>query len=457
MEFVDREKELAELRELLALSKKKLFVVALYGLRRAGKTRLLTEFLKGGGLYFFVNKNKTSADLLQEFQEILRAGRVLGELEAVGSWDKFVETAITRGAPPMVFDEFQNFQSVEPAIFGILQKNIDINEDKPGLVILSGSLIGLVKKTFQDSKEPLYGRIKKGIKLEPLKLEHCLKLAGGLKLSREDAVKLYGIFGGFPKYYVAIEDYALEGKTAEEIVEALLLAKDAPLEDEVSGILSQEFGGRSGVYYSILEAIAAGNNSLSAIAGCLNAPATSITRQVSELRDYFELIEFERPYAGKRGAYRIKHPLMRYWFSEIYRRYSDYATRRPEFVDGLKSGLNAYFGRAFETAAKEFLEKELGLTQAGRQWGKLAGAEKGQEAYEIDLVGKSRERAFAFEFKFTDLGEKQALATIESLKQKATRAPGLPDNLTFGVVAKKIAGKASLRAQGFLAFDLDDF
>src|SRR5271157_1767203 len=129
MKFVDRESELAELSGLETLSREKLFVIAIYGLRRVGKTRLLLEFLKDRGLYFFVNKNKTSADLLSEFQEIMRKGGVLGELESLDSWDKFFETLITRKSPPMVFDEFQNFTSVEPAVFGILQKTIDLNED----------------------------------------------------------------------------------------------------------------------------------------------------------------------------------------------------------------------------------------------------------------------------------------------------------------------------------------
>ncbi len=49
MKFVGREKELNELSEIEALSRKKLFVVALFGLRRVGKTRLLLEFLRNIG------------------------------------------------------------------------------------------------------------------------------------------------------------------------------------------------------------------------------------------------------------------------------------------------------------------------------------------------------------------------------------------------------------------------
>lgn len=457
MKFVDREKELKELKEIETFSKKKLFVVALYGLRRVGKTRLLLEFLKEKGLYFFVNKNKTSNDLLNEFQEILRKGKVLTELELIDSWDTFFEILITRNVSPVVFDEFQNFSSVEPAVFGIIQKTIDLNENKPGMLILSGSLIGLIKNLFKSSKEPLYGRIKKGFKLEPLNLESCLELGNELKLNKEDLIKIYGIFGGYPKYFVAIEDFGLQGKKAEEIIDFLLLAKDAPLEEEVNSILSQEFGGRSGVYYSILEAIANGNNTNSTIASALGTNPTSITRQMKELKDYFELIEFEMPFEGKRGIYKIKHSFTQFWFSEIYKNYSDYAVRNFEFLEKLKKKMNAVYGRSFEKIATEFLSHKLELTEANRQWGKIQGAKKGENTYEIDLIGKNNQEAFAFEFKWSKLTTNEAMGVLKNLEGKTKHLSQKIAGLKLGLVAKKIEGKQKLRTQGYLAFDLEDF
>ena len=473
MRFVDREKELKELSEIEALSRKKLFVVALYGLRRVGKTRLLLEFLRvigsshgsgdgtrhghgKRGLYFFVNKNKTSADLLNEFQGILKELKLLGELENIASWEKFFEVLIKRDSPPVVFDEFQNFAFVDPSAFGILQKTIDLNENEPSLIILSGSLIGLMKNLFKSSKEPLYGRIKRGFKLEPLSPSSCLELGKELKLSKEDLVKTYCIFGGYPKYFVAIEDFSLQGKKAEEIIDSLMFARNAPLEDEVNSILSQEFGGRSGVYYSILEAIANGNNTSSLIAGALNTSPTSITRQIKELKDYFELIEFESPFEGKRGVYKIKHPLMRYWFSEIYKNYSDYASRKPEFMKKLKDNLNSVYGKAFEEVAKEFLVKELDLKEAKRQWGKIQDAKKGENAYEIDLIAKNERNAFAFEFKWSELTNREASDALKELEKKTSYLHKKPANLKLGLVAKKIEGKQKLKKEGFLVFELED-
>jgi hypothetical protein len=474
MKFVNRKSELAELNELEALSKKKLFVIALYGLRRVGKTRLLLEFLRAvgsghgtgdgsgygygmHGLYFFVNKNKTSADLLDEFQGIMKRNGILGELETLNSWDSFFETLVTRKTPPVVFDEFQNFTSVEPTVFGILQKTIDLNEDKPGLIILSGSLIGLIKGLFKSSKEPLYGRIKKGKKLEPLTLSSCLEIGDELKLTKENLVKAYMLFGGYPKYYVALEDFNLQGKTAEEMIDALFLVKDAPLEDEVNSILSQEFGGRSGVYYSILEAIANGNNTLSSIAGYLNTPATSITRQINELRDHFELIELELPHQGKRGIYRIRHPLVEFWFSQIYKNFSDYVARRPEFMTSIKKNLNALYGRCFELVAKEFLVRELGLTEARRQWGRIPQAKKGENTYEIDLIAKNERSAYVFEFKWEELTYPETIGILNGLQDKIGHISRPPKDLQFGVVAKRIKDKQKLKANGYLVYDLDDF
>ncbi len=474
MKFINRRKELTELTEVEALSKKKLFVVAIYGLRRVGKTRLLLEFLRvvgsgrgsgdgsgsgygRDGLYFFVNKNKTSADLLEEFQGIMKRNGLLGELESLVSWDKFFEVLITREAPPIVFDEFQNFRFVEPSVMGILQKSIDLNEDKPGLIFLSGSLIGLMKKLFKDSKEPLYGRIKKGMKLEPLALESCFEIGELLKLRKEDLMELYFLFGGYPRYYVAVEDFGLEGKKSWDIVKHLFLAKDAPMEDEVGSILSQEFGGRSGTYYSILEAIANGNNTISSIASGMNTPPTSLTRQVKELKDHFEMIELELPFSGRKGVYRIKHPLMEFWFSNIHRNFSEYAERKQEFLDKLKGNLNAFYGKRFEAAARELVVSELGLDMAKRQWGKIAGAAKGENTYEIDILGRKGGEVFAFECKWSDVDYPEAKSILAKLKDKIRHVPRVPGTAHLGIVAKRMTNKQELRADGYYAYDLADF
>lgn len=88
--------------------------------------------------------------------------------------------------------------------------------------------------------------------------------------------------------------------------------KDAVLEDEVQVILSQEFGRRFGLYCSILEAVASGSNSISEIASYLRVEKTSISRQINELLNYFEILRLERPLirGRKKGTLFYKPPAL---------------------------------------------------------------------------------------------------------------------------------------------------
>lgn len=455
MKFINREAEMDELKKLEKLSKKKFFIATIYGMRRVGKTRLILEFIKDNGLYFFVNKNKTSDSLLQEFETILKNKKIINNLEKIESWDLFFETIAKRFSGVAVFDEFQNFYSVEPSVMGILQKTADLNEDRPCFIILSGSIIGLLKKSFQDRKEPLYGRVKKSMKLEPLNFKHIMEISRLLKLSKEDAVKAYSIFGGYPKYYVSIEDFDLSGKPFEKIMEEFFFIPNAAMEEEIKLILSQEFGRRSGTYYSILEAVATGNNTISSVASYLNKPVPSITRHVDELKNYFEIIYLAEPFQGKRGIYEIKHPLIRFWFAYIYKNYSEYSKKSPDFIKKVKTDLNSVYGRCFESICSEFISDKLGLENAKRQWGKIPDAEKGKNEYEIDLVGTRGSKTYFFEFKWKELDLKEAKKILNRLKEKSRFVEtGL--SLEYGLIAKKIKEKKKLRKEIPLLYDLDD-
>ncbi|PKP54369.1 MAG: ATPase, partial [Candidatus Altiarchaeales archaeon HGW-Altiarchaeales-3] len=391
MKFINRKSELKNLSKIKDLSKEKFWFVVIYGIRRVGKTRLILEFIKNSGVYFFVNKNKSSETLLMEFSEILKKEKIIGKLEVIPSWDDFFEVLINRCPATIVFDEFQNFNSVNKEIFGILQKVYDLNEDKPLMMIFSGSTIGLLKKTFNDQKEPLYGRVKQKINLKPLNFYDTIDMCNELGFKdMELIVSLYALFGGFPKYYVAIEDYKLHGETLERILDSFFFEEMAVLEDEVLVILSQEFGARSGIYYSILEAIACGSNSISEIAGYLNKPVNSITRHITELHKYFEILRLERPVikGSKKGQLFINHPLINFWFRFFYKNYSLYEQRDLEFIMKVKEQLPAFIGFQFEELCRKFfmkmLLKELQFKPGtiGRQWGKIPGG----NTYEIDIV-----------------------------------------------------------------------
>ena len=427
MRFIDRDPEMMILEEARERSKKKLYTLVVYGLRRVGKTRLLLEFLGGKDLYFFVNRGKTSESLLREYEEILRKKGVITKYEHMSSWDEFFEILFERFEGVVVFDEFQDFQRVEPSIFSTLQKFIDLYENRKNLMLIfTGSTVGMIEKLFRDSKEPLYGRTKRALHLKELGIKASYKMSEELGIEGvDDFIKLYAVFGGFPKYYMAVEDEGLEGKSAGEIIRALFFSPSAPLEEEVPRILSLEFGRRSGVYYDILEAVANGATSISKIAGYMTREETSLTRQIKELVDYFKLLSHDRAILGKERVLYIRHPLLNFWFRFIHPRLSEYEAMREDLGKEVISMLPDYTGKRFDFICRELLwilngkgELPFKFTEIGRHWGHYR--ENGQrKVYEIDIVALSgdRKKALFGECKWRNRpvnGEK----LLEELKRK---------------------------------------
>lgn len=459
MKFVDRKEELSYLKESKALSDNKLFSVSLSGLRRVGKTRLILELLEKSDLYLFVNKDKTSESLLMEYQEILRNKGILTELESLKNWDDFFRIIFERFKGIIAFDEFQNFTTVNKSVFGILQKQMDLNEQRRGLLfILSGSLIGLIKKLFSDKKEPLYGRVKRKMRLKPLSFKSTLSMCREVDIEDiEQVITLYSIFGGFPKYYVAIEDENLKGASIEKILQRFFFVENAALEDEVAEILSLEFGKRSGIYYDILTAIANGSTRISEIAAFLGKKETALTRQIGELINYFELVEYEEQAVGKRKLLYITHPLMAFWFKHFYKSLSSYRRRDPWAIEKIKSALPGYVGRRFEQVCREFLHSKspFKFERIGRQWGKFRG-QTGKNTYEIDIVAlnESTKQILFCECKWQDKADARAI--LAKLKEKVQHVQWHNEKRKEHYVIFARSFKERIKEPNLMLFDLKD-
>ncbi len=454
MKFIDRKTEIKFTKESIELSKNKLFTFSIYGLRRVGKTRLILEILKESDLYFFVNKNKRSESLLKEYEETLKNKKILTELESLKSWDEFFKIIFERFKGIIAFDEFQNFVYVDKSVYGSLQKYVDLNEHKKDILfVFSGSIVGLIKKLFSDAKEPLYGRIKRNLILKPLSFVNIMKMCHELDIhSIEEIIKLYAIFGGFPKYYVSMEDERLNGENLEKIVSRFFFVENAILEDEVSQILSLEFGKRSGLYYDILTAIANGNTRISEVASFLRKKETTLTRQINELINYFELVGVEQSIVNRKKLLFIRHPLMNFWFKFFYKNLSSYKRREKWLIEKIKKEINAYIGRQFENICKEALIKVsyFDFQRIGKWWGHYRENNIRKEV-EIDLVAlneKTKEILFC-ECKWKD--KVNAEKVLEELKEKAKYVNWKSKKQYYAIFAKSFSKRADC-----YCFDLKD-
>ncbi len=468
MKFVNREKEMEEIKRCFELSKRKIFPIMLYGHRRVGKTRLMIEFLKEhNGFYFFVNESKSRGALINEYQEQLKERKIITEYETIKNFDALFNIIFERVKEPIIFDEFQNFLKISPEIYGILQKNIDLNEDKPLFIIFSGSVIGLIKKVFEKKNAPLYGRIKVKIELKPMKYRetrNMMKILGYKK--EDDFVNFYSIFGGFPKYFALIEDYGLNGKDIEDVIKEFFFKENAILEDEVISTLRQEFGKGKARYFDILAAISKGKTKLSEISSDIGIKITSIGPFMRDLIEDFRYLKKEiRVTDGPRSKkviYKLNNPLFEFWFKFIHPFSGYYEMKNFQFIFSyFKDNINAFTGRRFEEICKEFLMENSSIyfTKMGRWWGHYKNNNERKEI-EIDIIAleENKKEIYFFECKWKELKENDANKIIKDLKEKAKYVEWFNEerNEMYGIFGKRIEGKENLRKEGILAYDLED-
>lgn len=434
MKFVNRIKELNNFEKLYGLSKKKCFSTVLYGQRRIGKTKLVREFMKDKPkkLFFFVDDSKNSQLLLEEYVEILKNQNLLGNFEKINTWNEFVEFLFVKCEDYLiVFDEFQNFLSVDRSVFSIFQKNFDIYEDNKLLFIFLGSIIGLIKEVFENQKAPLYGRIKNSYHLKALNFKNSCVMLKNLGFKKfEEYVEFYSVFGGYPKYYVLLEDYDIKELNTLSIIEKFIFSENGILEKEIYNTLKLNFGNGKTNYYGIMDAISLGNNNLSNIANYVGLQVNSISFFINELVNFYDFIDREVPNSeldakkSKKGIYKLKNNMMNFYFRYVHKNSSLIQSGNIKMVmEKIKIDFNKFVSFSFEDIVREFVlqRKEFSsYSRVGREWGKFKGL-KGSNSFEIDVCAvNEKERKILFgEVKWKDNIDGESL--LKDLREKGKK------------------------------------
>ena len=347
--FVDRESEMDTLEAEYARGGSSL--VILYGRRRAGKTTLISEFIKNKNALFFLASEESEAQNRNAFKE-KAAEFIDSELlrdASVSSWDVIFREIMAypfSKKPVLVIDEFQYIGKSNPAFPSVFQRIWEEQlKDKSVMVILCGSLISMMESQTLAYSSPLYGRRTAQIRLGQIPFAYYGEFFPGR--SRRQLIEMYSVTGGVPKY---IETFA-DSRDIYKAIERNVLNRSAYLYDEPHFLLQQEVS-EVGSYFSVIKAIAAGNHKLSAISSVLEVKATSLTKYLKTLID-LDILEREvpvtepNPEKSKRGLYKIKDNYLRFWFGFIYPNMSFIESGHGKIVmdkirKGLISGHTAY-------------------------------------------------------------------------------------------------------------------
>ncbi len=278
MKFYDREDELKELEFAKRIADNHKILIVITGRRRVGKTEIIRQFFsKSDSLYFFVNPKKTSSELLSEFSSIITSGLSLPEYVKIDTWNSFFKVLFDASKEKRIvvaIDEFQRFSNMEPSVIFELQKNWDVHKGQL-LLIISGSSIGMIRKIFIEEKAPLFKRAHNILTITPFEFETVRNILEDFGIINiEEQIKLYAIYGGIPMYYLLMGDYRI--KDAMSSIEQFLLRDFAPLKDEVSDIMIEEFGRELPSYYAIITAISMGKNTAKEICDYAGIKETSL-------------------------------------------------------------------------------------------------------------------------------------------------------------------------------------
>ncbi|WP_462273527.1 AAA family ATPase, partial [Methanohalophilus sp.] len=113
--------------------------------------------------------------------------------------------------------------------------------------IVIGSFVGMMKKLFEESKEPLFGRATYVFNVKPFTFADSYTFLNGINnFDLEEAMKTYFILGGVPKYLLLAAQFSEPDATS---VFRKLFVETQILIEEAKNILVLEFGSQHKSYF----------------------------------------------------------------------------------------------------------------------------------------------------------------------------------------------------------------
>lgn len=318
MRFIGRKNELHTLNT--EYNRNSSFVV-IYGRRRVGKTTLIKEFLKNKTAFYYLATEELESQSMKRLANVIARttkNTLLQKIEFTDWLDLFQLIADYKPEEKkvLVIDEFPYLVRTNSAFPSILQNAWDeFLKDSNVMVILSGSLIGMMQKHALSYDSPLYGRRTAQMRLTPLSFTSIYETQN---LPFEQAVEQFALTGGVPKYLEFFED----GRPLEEQLKDAVFSKNGFLYEEPNFLLKSE--SLTAVnYFSIIKTIADGNHKLGKIASALGQESSSLTPYLSTLSDlgFIEKrtpITEKNPEKSRKGLYFIADNFLRFWFCYVY-------------------------------------------------------------------------------------------------------------------------------------------
>lgn len=404
MKFYNRQAELVQLAQIERLAQSVGQLTFVVGRRRIGKTSLLLKaFERPSTLYFFVAK-KNEALLCAEFVEQIEQKwgvPVYGEFKQFKTLFGWLLAQARMKHFTLIIDEFQEFQSVNSALFSEIQALWDAHrlESRMNLVCC-GSVYALMTRIFENAKEPLFGRATQRMHVKAFDVATLQEILTDFAsdFTPEDLLALYLLTGGVAKYVELLMEH---GATTKAAMLDMVLSEHSLFLDEGKNVLIDEFGKDYGNYFSILSLIASGKTARVEMESILGM---QIGGFLERLEREFALIKKVRPIIAKPSSrslkYEIVDPFLRFWFRFIYKNRSAIEAGNLQYIRSIVDrDYNVFSGKTLEQFFIERLKALKGYNLIGTYW-------ESKNTNEIDIVA------------IDDLGRRLFLAEVKRTPEK---------------------------------------
>ena len=382
MKFYNREKELKKLRNIDEASKESAKMTIIVGRRRIGKTTLIKEAYPQK-LYLFVSK-KNETLLCEEFVKIVEQQlevKIFGEMKKFKELFEYLMELSTKRGFTLIIDEFQEFLTINKSLYSDMQNIWDSYKDRSQMnLVLSGSISSLMKRIFEDKKEPLFGRANSKMELKAFSVVTLKEILEDYapEYKYDDLLSFYILTGGVAKYVEIFVD--AKAFTLDEQLD-LIFDDYSLFLDEGKNLLIEEFGKEYTTYFSILSLIASSKTSRSEMESILER---NIGGYLEKLEVEYSIIKKIKPIFAKEGSRTVKYEIIdnffNFWFRFIYKYRSAIELENYAYVKNIvKRDYETYSGLFLERYFQEKLRLSFQYSSIGNYW------ERGNQN-EIDIV-----------------------------------------------------------------------
>ena len=424
MKLIGREKEIRTLEE--AMESKDSVFLAVYGIRRVGKTFLLRQTLSDRIVFSYSGKaNITRQSQLKSFRlSLMEQGMpdcpVIKDWFTAFSCLKRLICLSSESKKVILLDEvawMDNHKSdFIPALEGFWNEWCS-NRNDIFLIICASATSWIIDNVFHN-RGGLHNRVTMRMRLSPFTLKECeeFSIANNLSYSRKDILNLYLAIGGVAWYWTLLK----KGYYVKQNISQLFFENDSPLRGEFLELYSSLFI-RPEKYIDIILALGKKSSGLERqelSAECKVSNNSKLGKMLQQLEEC-GFIRSYVPYGKKEN-------------SIVYQLIDSFSLFHLKFLSKFKgeinsdmvlssSSYNTYCGLAFEKAVMNHLnelKRAMGIsginTQAYTWRSNPKKLKEGEKGAQIDIVLDRADGIInIIEAKWTSNGEPYMISSLD--------------------------------------------